>query len=68
MINGRYILDLYCDVTESPAHGKHSEFPHQFTGKTYQGCSRDAQIQGWRISYDRRLAICPACSKAGLYA
>lgn len=58
-----YTLDIYCDA-KNAAHGR-QEFPHQFTGRTYTDCKRQAKRRGWRFRRDDR-QLCPRCNAAGL--
>lgn len=66
-----YTLDLYCDhwggpnsPTNTRPDGVHSwsEFPHTFTGETFDYCARVARRRGWVIRRRTRTATCPKCS------
>lgn len=58
---GCYSLDLYCDHKNED----HSfeEFPHQFTGRTFDDCAKPARKRGWQFHRDGT-ATCPKCTKA----
>ena len=66
MIVGCYSLDLYCNNQEGRSYEQdmllhaHKEFPHQFVGRTFSACKRQAVKDGWRFSRNGNV-YCPKC-------
>lgn len=73
---GGYTLDLYCDNAddagishyraESGLYVLHQRVEDQFAGNTFADTSRQAKTYGWKLSSDRRFALCPVCVKNGM--
>ena len=74
---GNYTLNLYCDSrrhsaweTNKPWHDEVSYYIGgfgEYIETSYSGCAKDAREQGWLISKDKEIAICPNCNKKSKY-